>query len=185
MRERKRIILVGHAASGKDYLASEFIKHGFRKDISLTTRPMRAGEIDGLTYHYVSKDQFMMAVHSSGFYEYVEFNGWMYGTSMDDWDNADVFIMTPSGVATIKAEDRKDCIVVFIEISEVIRRKRMDMRSDADTTERRLKADKEDFKGFIDYDYRITDANFSAIDWINILSKSTSKKDEAKEFSNT
>jgi len=184
MRKNKRIILVGHAASGKDYLAEKFVEQGFRKDVSLTTRPMREGEVDGLTYHYVSKDQFMKAVNSSGFYEYVEFNGWMYGTSMDDWDNADVFIMTPSGVATIKPEDRKDCVVVFINVSETIRRRRMDMRSDSDTTERRLKADKEDFKGFIDYDYRITDPNFSADDWIYILSESKATSDEVEECTN-
>jgi guanylate kinase len=168
---KKRIILVGHAASGKDYLAEEFVKRGFRKDVSSTTRPMRDGEIDGLTYHYISKEQFMTGLSNNAFYEHVEFNGWMYGTSKDNWDNADVFIMTPSGASSIHKEDRKDCVIVYIEVSEDIRRRRMDMRSDADTTERRLKADRKDFKGFIDYDYRITDCNFSAADWISILTK--------------
>ena len=32
-RETKRIILVGHAASGKDYLAAKFVEKGFRKDL--------------------------------------------------------------------------------------------------------------------------------------------------------
>jgi len=182
---KKRIILVGQAASGKDFLAAKFVEEGFRKDVSMTTRPMRDGEVDGVTYHYVSKDQFLKGVHKGEFYEHVEFNGWMYGTSKDNWENADVFIMTPSGVATITPEDREDCIIVFLEISENIRRKRMDMRSDADTTERRLKADREDFKGFIDYDYRITDPNFRAIDWIHVLSKGATEKNEVEECDNT
>lgn len=169
MRNRKRIILVGKAASGKDYLASEFIKKGFRKDISKTTRPIRDGEVDGLTYHYISEEQFMKGVSNNEFYEHVKFNGWMYGTSMDDWNNAEVFIMTPGGINKINKSDRKDCVVTFIDIDESTRRKRIELRSDADNVERRIKADKKDFKGFIDYDYRITDPKFDAEEWITIL----------------
>jgi guanylate kinase len=172
-RKNKRIILVGQAASGKDYLAEKFVEQGFRKDISLTTRPMRKGEVDGLNYRYVSKEYFMTALSNNKLYEHVEFNGWMYGTTKDDWNNADVFIMTPSGITTITPEDRESCIVVYIEVSEKIRRERMNLRSDADTTERRIKADKKDFKGFIDYDYRINNPSFNATTWIDLLDKAS------------
>lgn len=178
-RATKRIILVGHAASGKDYLAAKFVERGFRKDISLTTRPMRDGEIPGVTYHYVTKEIFLEAIERGKFYEHVEFNGWMYGTSMDDWQNADVFIMTPSGVSQIPDSDREDCVIVYLEIPEEIRRQRMDLRSDADTTERRLKADREDFKGFIDYDYRITDPTFDADSWIDTLTHAIAKDENS------
>jgi guanylate kinase len=169
-RKTKRIILAGHAASGKDYLAEKFIERGFRKDISMTTRPMRDGEVDGKTYHYVSKEEFMTGISDNLFFEYVEFNKWWYGTSMEDWDNADVFIMTPSGISQIPAEDRKDCVIVFIDIPERVRVSRINLRSDADTTERRIKADRNHFAGFIDYDYRIINHEFDASQWISILS---------------
>lgn len=172
MRKGKRIILVGHAASGKDHLADRFIERGFRKDVSLTTRPIRAnGEVDGLTYHYVSEEQFMRHISDNKFYENVLHNNWRYGTLKTSWDTSDVFIMTPSGVASIDPDDRKDCTIVFIEIPEHIRRERMKLRSDADKTERRLEADKKDFKGFIDYDYRIKNPSFGADIWINIISR--------------
>ena len=167
---KKRIILVGHAASGKDYLADKFIERGFRKDVSLTTRPMRnKGEVDGLTYHYLSEELFMRYVSDNKFYENVKHNNWRYGTLKTSWDTSDVFIMTPSGVASIKPEDRKDCIVVFIDIAEHIRKQRMGLRSDADKAERRIEADKKDFKGFIDYDYRIKTPTFDTDTWIGIL----------------
>jgi guanylate kinase len=185
MRQTKRIILAGHAASGKDYLAEHFVKEGYRKDVSLTTRPIRDGEVPGETYHYVSKDEFISAVANNKFYEHVEFNGWMYGTLMDDWMNADVFIMTPSGIETIKPEDRKDCIIVYIEIPEEVRRQRMDFRSDSDTTERRLKADRMDFAGFIDYDYRINDPNFNPSTWIDLLVKAADSEASIEELTNT
>lgn len=185
MRTPRRIILAGPAASGKDYLAEEFIKQGFRKDVSMTTRPMREGEIDGQTYHYVSKERFMMGIANNEFYEHVEFNGWMYGTTVDDWEHAHVFIMTPSGISTIKPEDRKDCIVVYIDIPEDVRRQRMDLRSDADTTDRRIAADKKDFKGFIDYDYRINDPYFNPHVWIDLLVKASIAEASIEDLSNT
>lgn len=172
----KRIILVGCAGSGKDYLASAFIDAGFKKDVSITTRPMRDGEVDGLTYQYVTDAVFDMGIFNDQFYEHVEFNGWKYGTTRDDWENADVFIMTPSGVSTIKSEDRKNCVIVYIDIDEDIRRKRVSLRSDADSTERRIKADQKDFAGFIDYDYRITDPLFNTEEWINILKQASIEK---------
>jgi guanylate kinase len=171
MRQNKRVILVGHAASGKDYLAEKFVEKGYRKDVSMTTRPMRDGEVPGVTYHYVTDEVFDNHLAKGGFYENVEFNGWKYGTSMEDWENADVFIMTPSGIAKIAPEDRKDCIVVFINIPEEIRRQRMDLRSDADTTERRLDADRKDFRGFIDFDYFIKNPTFDADEWVNTLAE--------------
>ena len=171
MRKYKRVIIVGQAASGKDYLAEKFVERGFRKGISITTRPMREGEIDGFTYHYVSNPTFMMALSNNELYEHVRFNGWMYGILKADWDIADLFIMTPSGVKSIKKEDRRKCIVVYIEIDEQIRRGRLDARFDSDKTDRRILADKKDFKGFIDYDYRIKNPSFDATDWINILSE--------------
>ena len=165
----KRIILVGHAASGKDYLATKFIEKGYRKDVSMTTRPMREGEVDGLTYHYVSNIRFIIYKTLFRFYETVKFNEWRYGTTKRGWRKSDVFIMPPSGVSTIKPKDRKNCVIVYINIPEETRRQRMDLRSDADTTERRLAADKKDFKGFLDFDYFIKDPNFDADEWIKIL----------------
>lgn len=184
-RNRKRIILVGHAASGKDFLAAKFVEEGFRKDVSMTTRPMRDGEIPSVTYDYVTDKTFDNHAANNGFYESVIFNGWKYGTTMQNWNNADVFIMTPSGVTHIKPEDRKDCIVVYIEIPEEIRIKRMNIRSDADTTERRVQADRKDFKGFIDYDYRINDPNFNPSIWIDLLDKASTSELSVRELSDT
>ena len=46
MKLDKRIILVGKAASGKDYFKDFLIERGFIPSVSHTTRPMRDGEID-------------------------------------------------------------------------------------------------------------------------------------------
>lgn len=156
----KRIILVGPAGSGKDYLREKFLSRGFEHDVSYTTRPIRKGEIPGKTYHYVSEERFIELEKAGKFLEAVQFNGWRYGTLLENWLTKDVFIKTPSGVKQLSAKDRGECLVIYLDIPYNERRARLLTRSDADSVDRRLKADERDFAGFKDFDMRIINPHF-------------------------
>ena len=69
--------------------------------------------------------------------------------------------MTPSGIAKLLPEDRSESLIVYLDIDEETRRSRLLGRRDADSVERRLKADDEDFENFNDFDHRIVDPEFS------------------------
>lgn len=46
-------VLVGQCCSGKDSIARELIsKYGYKRVVSNTTRPMRAGEKEGVDYYF-------------------------------------------------------------------------------------------------------------------------------------
>jgi guanylate kinase len=152
----KRLILVGKGASGKDYARKILENKGFSYCVSHTTRPIRSGEIEGGDYYFVSEKE----INSTIFYESVRFNGWFYGTSMCEFLDSDLFIMTPSGVSKLNPSDRKESFIVYFDISYDIRRKRLMDRGDADSVDRRLNADESDFKEFTDFDYSISDPNF-------------------------
>lgn len=157
----KRVILVGRAASGKDFIRKKFESRGFRYAVSYTTRPPREGEIDGQDYIFISPEKAQEMIENDEFYEYVEFNGWIYGTTRDQFDEDDVFIMTPSGLAHVDEDSRKKSFVIFIDIDEEIRRKRMMERDmPGDSVERRIEADRKDFENFTNYDIRITNHDF-------------------------
>jgi len=157
----KRIILVGRAASGKDYIRKKFEAKGFRYAVSYTTRPPREGEVDGVDYIFISPEEAQAMIKNDDFYEYVEFNGWLYGTSRDQFDYDDVFIMTPSGLAHVDEDSRKKSFVIFIDIDEAIRRERMASRNmPGDSVDRRIEADRKDFENFTNYDIRITNPDF-------------------------
>lgn len=51
--------------------------------VSHTTRAQRPGEINGVHYHFVSREQFEQMIDSDQFLEYAEVFGNFYGTSMD------------------------------------------------------------------------------------------------------
>jgi guanylate kinase len=170
--DNKRIILVGKGACGKDYARQQLENYGFRYCVSHTTRPPREGEINGTDYHFISLDS---AIHhfiaKNLFYEYVEFNGWIYGTTIEEFQKSNLFIMTPGGISKLKTFDREESWIVYIDIPENIRRERLLKRNDADDVERRLAADEKDFENFTDFDARITDPNFNIegeLKWINL-----------------
>ena len=157
-----KIILVGKAAAGKDHMRKVMEGRGFKYGTSYTTRPPREGEIDGQDYYFISKEQFEKGIDNDFWYEWVEFNGWYYGTSYDQFKvTCNLFIMTPKGIAHINPIDRKECTIIYINIPIDVRRERLRSRNmPGDTLERRIEADENDFKDFTDYDIEINNHNF-------------------------
>jgi guanylate kinase len=161
MKNHKRTILVGKAASGKDYLRKKFESRGFKYAVSYTTRPPREGEIDGKDYFFISEDESKRLIESGFFYEYVTFNGWIYGTSVSQFYTDDLFIMTPTGISKIKSEDRLNSFIIYTDIDIQTRYDRLLKRDmPGDSVQRRIQADELDFSTFNDYDLRITNADF-------------------------
>jgi guanylate kinase len=166
----RRIILVGKGGSGKDYARKILVeKEGFRYCVSHTTRPPRNDEIEGKDYYFISDEKSAEMANNDEFYEYVKFNGWVYGTSNSEFYSSNLFIMTPSGISKIKKEDRKESYIFFLDIDLDVRKDRLNKRNDADKAERRLLTDYSDFLNFKDYDYSTNDPNFN-IELFNLKS---------------
>jgi guanylate kinase len=168
---KKRIILVGKAASGKDYARKILEKKSYTYGISYTTRPPRADEKEGLDYFFVSVEKFQDMEALDLWYEYVVFNGWYYGTTKSQfYENCNVFIMTPKGLSHLTENDRNESLVIYFEIKEDIRRERMNLRQgNADSVERRIEADNVDFTDFNDYDVLINQEQYTEEYLMNII----------------
>lgn len=61
---------------------------GIRFSVSHTTRPPRAGEEDGVHYHFVSPEGFEDLVRGDGLLEHAEVHGHRYGTSWSEYERA-------------------------------------------------------------------------------------------------
>jgi guanylate kinase len=153
--------LVGKAASGKDHLRKRFESRGFKYAVSYTTRPPRENETYAKDYIFLSEDEAKYLIESNFFYEYVIFNGWVYGTSNSEFYSKDLLIMTPKGISLMKPEDRKQSFVIYVDIEMSIRMMRLANRNmPGDSMDRRIKSDELDFADFNDYDLRITNSDF-------------------------
>lgn len=159
---KKRIILCGRAASGKDHLRKLLQEDGFKYQISYTTRPPRANETHGIDYLFLDEPSFKAMINKGEFYEYVIFNTWYYGTSNVQFNEVgSVFIMTPAGLSHLSPKDRDESLVIYLDMPEDIRRARISERNDADSAERRIIADNKDFQDFENFDIHIEDPQFT------------------------
>lgn len=156
-----KLILVGKAAAGKDFLKNRLVAKNFKPGISHTTRPPRETEVDGKDYHFVTENQFKEMIVGAEFIEYMEFNGWYYGQTETDFNNADIMIMSKDGLDMLPKKYRSRCIVIYLDPSRLERLKRLESRNDLnDSIVRRMDTDDQQFKGFRDYDIRISNADF-------------------------
>lgn len=163
--KNEKIIIVGKSGSGKDHLLRGLIKKDLKYSPKITTRPKRKLERQGVEYEFSNNNKFNKLLESNQIKTYQHFliNGvdWYYAISSRNFDKNQIFIMTPHEISSLSPEDRKKCFVVYLDISEDIRRSRIHRRDDSnDSVDRRMKADDDDFRGFSDYDLKITDPDF-------------------------
>jgi guanylate kinase len=77
------IVFSGPSGVGKGTVRALFADReelNLAYSISMTSRPMRPGETDGVEYHFVSRDEFEKAIANDELLEYAEFVGNYYGT---------------------------------------------------------------------------------------------------------
>lgn len=150
------IILLGKTCSGKDTIVNKLINlHGFKRVITSTTRPMRKGEKQDITYHFLSEEDFKQKINEGYFAEYktynTEFGLWYYGTALDDLENSEdnsVIILTPDGYKDVINKLSKKPTTIYIYANNFTIKKRLMVRGDdKKEAERRLLHDNEDFKG--------------------------------------
>ena len=150
------VILIGKTASGKDTILNNLVtRHGYKKIITYTTRPMRDGEKQDITYHFVSENDFKQKIKNGFFAEWktynTEFGVWYYGTAIEDLANAkdnNIIILTPNGYREIANKLLNTHISIYVYANNSTIKNRLIKRGDnPKEAERRLLHDNEDFKG--------------------------------------
>lgn len=148
------LALIGATCSGKDRIKKELIKLGYDSVVTTTTRPMREGEIQDISYHFIDKSQFRRLKEQGFFAETTSYDTvhgtWYYGTQFKDLKDHEnkVIILNPDGInAMIEKEDMSKWLVIYLYCSEEVTKERLLNRGDdPEEAKRRMKTDKEDFK---------------------------------------
>lgn len=76
------IVISGPSGAGKGTICKALIEKNKEIFISVsaTTRNPRLGEVDGVNYHFLSREEFIKRIEKSDFLEYAEVYGNYYGT---------------------------------------------------------------------------------------------------------
>lgn len=89
-------ILAGPTAAGKSSVQNELLLQfpASQRVISTTTRPRRHEEVEGVDYHFTSREEFLYAQKNDQFVEWVEYAGVFYGVEKEELE------------AVVRGEDR-------------------------------------------------------------------------------
>lgn len=77
----KLVVISGPSGAGKTSVCRALkLRPDVEFSISATTRAPRAGELDGVDYHFLARDDFQRRVDENQFLEWASYNGNLYGT---------------------------------------------------------------------------------------------------------
>ncbi|KEZ79225.1 guanylate kinase [Salinisphaera hydrothermalis] len=139
-----------------------------RFSVSYTTRNARAGEVDGVDYHFVSRDEFEAMAERGEFLEYARVFDRYYGTSAAEtarWLDAGQDVVLDidwQGAAQVR-ERAPQAITIFIRPpsrEELERRLRARGSEDEVAIQRRLAEADDELAHADDYDYQIVNDRF-------------------------
>uniref|UniRef100_UPI0040472BF9 guanylate kinase n=1 Tax=Aliarcobacter sp. TaxID=2321116 RepID=UPI0040472BF9 len=168
MNEKKGAILIisGPSGCGKSTLLKEVYKDidDYYFSISTTTRAPRTGEINGIDYFFVTKEEFEKDIKNDDFLEYAKVHDNYYGTSLKPINKAlkenklVIFDIDVQGHEIVR--NKLDSIVtsVFITTPSLrVLEERLNSRNTdtSDIIEKRIKNAKGEVEFFQDYDYLI------------------------------
>ena len=162
MRKGKFIIISGPSGVGKGTICERLIKElNAWYSVSMTTRWIREGEVDGVNYYFISKDEFRKRINEGKLLEYNIYNDNYYGTPKDKViekleEGIDVFLeIDVNGAKNVKNKF-EDALLIYIappSMDDLRTRLLNRGTEDLETIENRIKIASEEQKqiGFYDY----------------------------------
>lgn len=145
------LLLCGKTCAGKNTIQKELIKMGMNSVVSYTTRTPREDEIEGIEYHFISKEEFQEKEKQgffaeTAYYDVATGDRWYYGSAVKDLSDDKVIIVNPYSLKKLKKIKSLNPISFYITAGEETIWNRLRERGDnAAEARRRLNADDDDF----------------------------------------
>lgn len=158
------LVLSSPSGAGKSTIARNLIESDqtFELSVSVTTRPRRGSEIDGIHYHFRSKREFEILRDNDELLESAEVHGNFYATPREPAERAMaegrdmLFDIDWQGAKQLKEKMRGDIVSVFIlppsmgELKARLKRRAEDQEKVIET---RLKNAREEIEHWTEYDF--------------------------------
>lgn len=158
------VVVSGPAGSGKGTVNGMLTqREGYVFSVSATTRAPRPGEIDGVNYHFISREEFEQRIERGEMLEYTEYCGNYYGTpeketveALEAGKNV-ILEIEVEGAMNVKKKYPEAVLIMLLPPSYAVQESRLRGRG-TETDEvirRRLARAREEVLFVVNYDYII------------------------------
>ncbi|PKL94210.1 MAG: guanylate kinase, partial [Gammaproteobacteria bacterium HGW-Gammaproteobacteria-9] len=140
-----------------------------RVSVSHTTRAMRPGEVDGVNYHFVSREDFVTRLERNEFLEHAEVFGNLYGTSqrwLEDTlaEGFDLILEIDwQGAQQVRRlMPKAKSIFILPPTQEALRQRLNNRGQDSDEIiEKRMREAVSEMSHYVEYDYLVINDDFA------------------------
>jgi len=166
------IVVSAPSGAGKSTILDRVLKEvaGLRFSVSHTTRPPRADEVDGVHYHFVSREAFEGLKREGRLLEWAKVHGNLYGTARAEFDAArrdgfDLLLdLDVNGAAQVRTVIH-DAVSIFVlppSFQDLERRLRGRGQDDEEMIRKRLATAAEEVSLYRDYDHLVVNDDLEA-----------------------
>jgi len=165
-------IVSAPSGAGKTTLVERLVEQvpHLRMSRSYTSRPARAGEINGVDYNFVTRDRFEAMAKAGEFLEWAPVFGNLYGTRAADTEQLltscqdVVLVIDVQGARKVRARAIETVAVFVMPPSFEVLEQRLRGRSkdSEDAIQRRLQVAREEVAAFTEYDFVIVNDELTA-----------------------
>ncbi len=190
-------IVSAPSGAGKSSLIDALLKRfnlddKLRLSVSHTTRAPRPGEIDHVSYHFITNEEFEKLIERNAFYEYVHVFDHYYGTSreiVEQWLNEGKDVLLDidwQGARQIRQQtpDAKGIFIVPPSLEELNRRLVTRATDAPEVIEKRMSKAISEISHYNEYDYVIVNDDFdeSLLNMRSIILSNRQKMDKQKHY---
>lgn len=197
MNKGTLFIVSAPSGAGKSSLIDALLKRfnlddKLRLSVSHTTRAPRPGEIDHVSYHFITNEEFEKLIERNAFYEYAHVFDHYYGTSreiVEQWLNEGKDVLLDidwQGARQIRQQtpDAKGIFIVPPSLEELNRRLITRATDAPEVIEKRMSKAISEISHYNEYDYVIVNDDFdeSLLNMRSIILSNRQKTDKQEHI---